>query len=64
MSGQRYVNTNSIPLAEGDQDSGHSTAACTLQTRLSRNTYSPEKCDEYVRRLYVCCLETDAVFNC
>ncbi|KAH0829058.1 hypothetical protein J3R83DRAFT_2515, partial [Lanmaoa asiatica] len=31
--------------------------ACTLQTCLSRHTYNPEKCDEYVRKLYMCCLE-------
>ncbi|KAG8220445.1 hypothetical protein J3R82DRAFT_3139, partial [Butyriboletus roseoflavus] len=31
--------------------------ACALQTCLSRNTYNPEKCDEYVRKLYTCCLE-------
>ncbi|KIJ66075.1 hypothetical protein HYDPIDRAFT_110214 [Hydnomerulius pinastri MD-312] len=31
--------------------------ACALQSCLSSNTYSPEKCDEYVRRLYTCCSE-------
>ncbi|KAF8435151.1 hypothetical protein L210DRAFT_2551831 [Boletus edulis BED1] len=31
--------------------------ACSLQTCLSRNTYSPEKCNEYVRKLYLCCLD-------
>ena len=46
------MNAHSTP--EGDQDS---MAACTLQTCLSRNTYSPEKCDQYVRGLYMCCLE-------
>ncbi|KIJ15624.1 hypothetical protein PAXINDRAFT_77194, partial [Paxillus involutus ATCC 200175] len=31
--------------------------ACALQTCLTRNTYKPEKCDEYLRKLYVCCSE-------
>ncbi|KAF9222482.1 hypothetical protein BS17DRAFT_708959, partial [Gyrodon lividus] len=31
--------------------------ACALQGCLSRNTYHPEKCDEYMRRLYMCCSE-------
>ncbi|KAH7889791.1 hypothetical protein F5I97DRAFT_1788854, partial [Phlebopus sp. FC_14] len=31
--------------------------ACALQTCLSSNTYSPEKCNEYLRQLYACCLE-------
>ncbi|KAI9568906.1 hypothetical protein HD554DRAFT_2021623 [Boletus coccyginus] len=31
--------------------------ACSLQGCLSRNTYSPENCDEYVRKLYRCCCE-------
>ncbi|KAH7912701.1 hypothetical protein BJ138DRAFT_1147664 [Hygrophoropsis aurantiaca] len=31
--------------------------ACALQTCLSANTYSPEKCDRYLRELYTCCSE-------
>ncbi|KAI1790384.1 hypothetical protein LXA43DRAFT_891127, partial [Ganoderma leucocontextum] len=31
--------------------------ACSLQTCLGRNTYQPEKCDDYVRKLYRCCWE-------
>lgn len=30
-------------------------AACTLQSCLSKNTYSPDKCDEHLRRMYLCC---------
>ncbi|KAG1758685.1 DUF1903-domain-containing protein [Suillus occidentalis] len=29
--------------------------ACSLQTCLSANTYSPEKCDAHLKRLYQCC---------
>ncbi|KAH9037953.1 DUF1903-domain-containing protein, partial [Lactarius hengduanensis] len=29
--------------------------ACALQTCLSKNTYSPEKCAENMRNLYKCC---------
>ncbi|KAG8966892.1 hypothetical protein FRC03_011077 [Tulasnella sp. 419] len=30
--------------------------ACSLQTCLNKNTYSPEKCDDKVMRLYQCCM--------
>ncbi|CAL1716613.1 unnamed protein product [Somion occarium] len=29
--------------------------ACALQDCLGKNTYSPEKCDRYMRDLYKCC---------
>ncbi|KAG1866984.1 hypothetical protein C8R48DRAFT_600040, partial [Suillus tomentosus] len=29
--------------------------ACALQTCISANTYSPEKCDAHLKRLYQCC---------
>ncbi|TFK64283.1 hypothetical protein BDN72DRAFT_802272, partial [Pluteus cervinus] len=29
--------------------------ACELQTCLNKNTYSPERCDALVRKLYTCC---------
>ncbi|KAJ7214983.1 hypothetical protein GGX14DRAFT_443527 [Mycena pura] len=29
--------------------------ACALQECLSKNTYKPEKCDERLRALYLCC---------
>ncbi|KAJ6579951.1 DUF1903-domain-containing protein [Mycena vulgaris] len=29
--------------------------ACALQTCLNKNTYKPEKCDERLRALYMCC---------
>ncbi|KAG2098425.1 DUF1903-domain-containing protein [Suillus discolor] len=31
--------------------------ACALQTCISANTYSPEKCDAHLKRLYQCCSE-------
>ncbi|KIM30476.1 hypothetical protein M408DRAFT_328059 [Serendipita vermifera MAFF 305830] len=31
--------------------------ACSLQTCLGKNTYSPEKCDDRVFALYQCCLQ-------
>ncbi|KAF7350630.1 Cx9C motif-containing protein 4, mitochondrial [Mycena sanguinolenta] len=31
------------------------TEACALQTCLDKNTYSPEKCDDRLRALYMCC---------
>ncbi|KAJ6626714.1 hypothetical protein B0H10DRAFT_1998256 [Mycena sp. CBHHK59/15] len=31
------------------------TEACALQTCLNKNTYKPEKCDERLRGLYMCC---------
>ncbi|KAJ7328446.1 hypothetical protein DFH08DRAFT_883946 [Mycena albidolilacea] len=31
------------------------TEACALQTCLNKNTYKPEKCDERLRALYICC---------
>ena len=37
--------------------------ACALQKCLSRNTYSPDKCDEYVRKLYLCCLNIQSESN-
>ncbi|KAJ7247179.1 hypothetical protein B0H12DRAFT_1053601 [Mycena haematopus] len=38
------------------------TQACALQTCLNKNTYKPEKCDHYLRALYMCCqkMEDDA----
>ncbi|OCH93536.1 DUF1903-domain-containing protein [Obba rivulosa] len=29
--------------------------ACALQSCLNKNTYSPDKCDEHLRKLYRCC---------
>ncbi|TDL22906.1 DUF1903-domain-containing protein [Rickenella mellea] len=29
--------------------------ACSLQTCLNKNTYSPDKCDQQLRQLYKCC---------
>ncbi|KAG2158600.1 uncharacterized protein EDB93DRAFT_1076500, partial [Suillus bovinus] len=29
--------------------------ACALQTCISANTYSPDKCDAHLKRLYQCC---------
>ncbi|KAJ6493321.1 hypothetical protein C8R45DRAFT_867288 [Mycena sanguinolenta] len=29
--------------------------ACALQTCLNKNTYKPEKCDDRLRALYMCC---------
>ncbi|KAI0785765.1 hypothetical protein C8Q75DRAFT_722420, partial [Abortiporus biennis] len=29
--------------------------ACSLQTCLNKNTYTPDKCENYVRDLYRCC---------
>ncbi|PFH51103.1 hypothetical protein AMATHDRAFT_143416 [Amanita thiersii Skay4041] len=29
--------------------------ACALQDCLGKNTYSPERCDGYLRNLYLCC---------
>ncbi|KAK7690725.1 hypothetical protein QCA50_005824 [Cerrena zonata] len=31
--------------------------ACGLQSCLGKNTYSPEKCDKYMRDLYKCCAD-------
>ncbi|KAJ8586440.1 hypothetical protein M405DRAFT_743598, partial [Rhizopogon salebrosus TDB-379] len=31
--------------------------ACALQTCLSANTYSPERCDAHLKRLYQCCFK-------
>ena len=31
--------------------------ACELQSCLGKNSYSPEKCDKYVRDLYICCAD-------
>ncbi|KAF8058651.1 hypothetical protein FPV67DRAFT_512476, partial [Lyophyllum atratum] len=31
------------------------SAACDLQACLSKNTYSPEKCQSHLRGLYECC---------
>ncbi|KZV61991.1 hypothetical protein PENSPDRAFT_592071, partial [Peniophora sp. CONT] len=30
-------------------------SACRLQDCLSANTYSPQKCEERMRQLYLCC---------
>ncbi|KAI0330402.1 DUF1903-domain-containing protein [Cubamyces sp. BRFM 1775] len=29
--------------------------ACALQSCLKKNTYTPEKCDDHLRKLYKCC---------
>ncbi|TRM63582.1 hypothetical protein BD626DRAFT_457005 [Schizophyllum amplum] len=29
--------------------------ACSLQTCLNKNTYKPEKCDDHLKQLYLCC---------
>ncbi|KAF5374654.1 hypothetical protein D9615_009006 [Tricholomella constricta] len=29
--------------------------ACDLQACLTKNTYTPEKCDSHLRKLYECC---------
>ena len=31
------------------------SSACSLQSCLNKNLYSPEKCDRYLGRLYECC---------
>ena len=31
------------------------SSACSLQSCLNKNIYSPEKCDRYLRSLYECC---------
>ena len=58
-----------IGLVQGDQvrktramttklTRSHScVTACALQSCLGKNTYRPEKCDDYVRKLYKCCWE-------
>ncbi|KAI0048798.1 DUF1903-domain-containing protein [Auriscalpium vulgare] len=40
---------------KNSSDSACQAEACSLQTCLSKNTYSPEKCDQHMRRLYQCC---------
>ncbi|KAI6009869.1 hypothetical protein EDC04DRAFT_2581428 [Pisolithus marmoratus] len=39
------------------RSSGLLSAACALQNCLSVNTYSPDKCDKFVKALYLCCNE-------
>ncbi|TFK97330.1 hypothetical protein BDV98DRAFT_574657 [Pterulicium gracile] len=34
---------------------GCQAEACALQTCLNKNTYSPDKCNERVKQLYLCC---------
>ncbi|EIW54092.1 uncharacterized protein TRAVEDRAFT_132725, partial [Trametes versicolor FP-101664 SS1] len=29
--------------------------ACALQSCLNKNTYSPDKCEAHLRKLYRCC---------
>ncbi|KAJ7328389.1 hypothetical protein DFH08DRAFT_622134, partial [Mycena albidolilacea] len=31
------------------------STTCALQTCLNKNTYKPEKCDERLHALYMCC---------
>ncbi|KAF8225278.1 hypothetical protein L208DRAFT_1408756 [Tricholoma matsutake] len=31
--------------------------ACGLQACLNKHTYTPEKCDNHLRKLYECCLQ-------
>ncbi|KAF9262560.1 DUF1903-domain-containing protein [Marasmius fiardii PR-910] len=38
-----------------EDDSPCQTQACSLQTCLNKNTYQPERCDRYLRELYLCC---------
>ena len=42
---------------EMDLDCRHllRTTACKLQACLNKNTYTPEKCEQHVRKLYECC---------
>ncbi|KZT03891.1 uncharacterized protein LAESUDRAFT_728573 [Laetiporus sulphureus 93-53] len=41
-------------MSEESEDSYFFDAACELQACLNRNTYSPDKCHEYLRKLYEC----------
>ncbi|KAG2015052.1 hypothetical protein CC2G_008358 [Coprinopsis cinerea AmutBmut pab1-1] len=37
------------------QENACQTEACQLHACLNKHTYSPEKCDQQLRRLYECC---------
>lgn len=41
-----------VVVAYGESDN---PPACDLQSCLRKNTYSPERCDDDVRKLYQCC---------
>ncbi|OAX36378.1 hypothetical protein K503DRAFT_695266 [Rhizopogon vinicolor AM-OR11-026] len=49
--------SNRIPQTTDDHqaDPPCQAEACALQTCLSTNTYSPERCDAHLKRLYQCC---------
>jgi hypothetical protein len=34
---------------------GPAITACALQSCLSKNTYNQERCDDHLRKLYLCC---------
>ncbi|KIM36865.1 hypothetical protein M413DRAFT_281633 [Hebeloma cylindrosporum] len=42
-------------MPRGNSEPPCQTEACSLQSCLNKNIYSPEKCDRYVRSLYECC---------
>jgi Mature-T-Cell Proliferation I type len=52
LSEQRYIDVQSAKLGKRVTKL---RLACSLQTCLNKNTYSPEKCDNQVFALYECC---------
>jgi Mature-T-Cell Proliferation I type len=52
LSRQRYVD---VQFAILGRRVTRRHPACSLQTCLNKNTYSPEKCDNHLFALYECC---------
>ncbi|KAF5371671.1 hypothetical protein D9758_003535 [Tetrapyrgos nigripes] len=42
-------------MAQDFKDPPCQAQACDLQACLNKNTYKPEKCDQHLRNLYLCC---------
>ncbi|KZT04696.1 uncharacterized protein LAESUDRAFT_682572 [Laetiporus sulphureus 93-53] len=42
-------------MSEPSSEQACQAEACELQACLTRNTYSPDKCDVCLRKLYKCC---------
>lgn len=55
LSSGRYLHMLDCAAASREMTHIQLCTACSLQTCLGKYTYSPEKCDDQLRKLYLCC---------
>ncbi|KAF9486911.1 hypothetical protein BDN71DRAFT_1405484, partial [Pleurotus eryngii] len=49
------LHSNSYTHSSSQSPEACQAEACDLQSCLGKNTYTPEKCDHHLKRLYLCC---------